>query len=125
MENLGMEILVWFLGLVGTVLTGVLIPVLVNWLNSKTNNEKLQYVITELSQTVQTSINYVNQTFVEQLKADGKFDAEKQKEALEKAVTYCLDTLSDKAKKILGKDGIDLQSVIVKYIEAQISESKK
>ena len=125
MENLGMEILVWFLGLVGTILTGVLIPVLVSWLNSKTNNEKLQYVITELSQTVQTSINYVNQTFVEQLKADGKFDAEKQKEALEKAVTYCLDTLSDKAKKILGKDGIDLQSVIVKYIEAQIAESKK
>nr|DAU15724.1 MAG TPA: holin [Caudoviricetes sp.] len=118
------DILVWFLGLVGTVVTGILIPFVTNWLKSKTDNANLQYVIDELSQTVQTSVNHVNQTFVNQLKADGKFDADNQAKALKMAVEESVNSLTAKTVKILGKEGIDIETLIIKYIEAAIAEKK-
>ena len=119
------DILVWFLGLVGTVVTGILIPFVTNWLKSKTDNANLQYVIDELSQTVQTSVNHVNQTFVNQLKADGKFDADNQAKALKMAVEESVNSLTAKTVKILGKEGIDIETLIIKYIEAKIAGDKK
>ena len=118
------DILIWFLGLVGTVVTGILIPFVTNWLKSKTDNANLQYVINELSQTVQTSVNHVNQTFVNQLKADGKFDADNQAKALKMAVEESVNSLTAKTVKILGKEGIDIETLIIKYIEAAIAEKK-
>lgn len=118
------DILIWFLGLVGTVVTGILIPFVTNWLKSKTDNANLQYVIDELSQTVQTSVNHVNQTFVNQLKADGKFDADSQAKALKMAVEESVNSLTAKTVKILGKEGIDIETLIIKYIEAAIAEKK-
>ena len=118
------DVLIWFLGLVGTIVTGILIPYITNLLKSKTDNTNLQYVIDELSQTVQTSVDYVNQTFVNQLKADGKFDAENQAKALQMAVKESVNNLTSKTIKILGKDGIDVESLIIKYIEATIAKSK-
>ena len=118
------DILVWFLGLVGTVVTGILIPFVTNWLKSKTDNANLQYVIDELSQTVQTSVNHVNQNFVNQLKADGKFDADNQAKALKMAVEESVNSLTAKTVKILGKEGIDIETLIIKYIEAAIAEKK-
>ena len=118
------DILIWFLGLVGTVVTGILIPFVTNWLKSKTDNANLQYVIDELSKTVQTSVNHVNQTFVNQLKADGKFDADNQAKALKMAVEESVNSLTAKTVKILGKEGIDIETLVIKYIEAAIAEKK-
>ena len=118
------DVLIWFLGLVGTIVTGILIPYITNLLKSKTDNTNLQYVIDEISQTVQTSVDYVNQTFVNQLKADGKFDAENQAKALQMAVEKSVNDLTSKTIKILGKDGIAVESLIIKYIEATIAKSK-
>lgn len=119
------DVLIWFLGLVGTIITSILIPYITKLLKSKTDNTNLQYVITELSQTVQTSIDYVNQTFVEQLKTDGKFDAENQAKALKLATENVMNNLTTKTIQVLGKDGIDIENLIISYIEAKISESKK
>lgn len=119
------DVLIWFLGLVGTIITSILIPYITKLLKSKTDNTNLQYVITELSQTVQTSIDYVNQTFVEQLKIDGKFDAENQAKALKLATENVMNNLTTKTIQVLGKDGIDIENLIISYIEAKISESKK
>lgn len=124
MNDFWLELLVWFLGILGTIITGVLVPFLANWLKSKTDNEKLDYAITELSTTVQTCIDYVNQTFVDQLKKDGKFDENNQKEALQLALNKVRDTLSDSATKVLGKNGIDLESIIVTYIESLLYSNK-
>ena len=52
------NVLMWALGLVGTIVTGILIPYITNLLKSKTDNVNLEYVINELSQTVTTSINH-------------------------------------------------------------------
>ncbi len=118
------NVLMWALGLVGTIVTGILIPYITNLLKSKTDNVNLEYVINELSQTVTTSINHVNQTFVNQLKADGKFDAENQSKALQMAVTESVNNLTKKTVNILGKNGIDVEKLIISYIESEINKSK-
>nr|DAI22711.1 MAG TPA: holin [Caudoviricetes sp.] len=118
------NVLMWALGLVGTIVTGILIPYITNLLKSKTDNVNLEYVINELSQTVTTSINHINQTFVNQLKADGKFDAENQSKALQMAVTESVNNLTKKTVNILGKNGIDVEKLIISYIESEINKSK-
>ena len=118
------NVLIWALGLVGTIVTGILIPYITNLLKSKTDNANLEYVINELSQTVTTSINHVNQTFVNQLKADGKFNAENQSKALQMAVTESVNNLTKKTVNILGKNGIDVEKLIISYIESEINKSK-
>lgn len=125
MNNLSYEILLWFLGIAGTVITTVLVPFLASWLKSKSNNETLKYVIDELSNTAQISVDYVQQTVVNQLKADGKFDENNQKAALELATKVCLENLSDNIKNILSKDGIDIENIIKKYIESAVLNNKK
>lgn len=122
------QVLNTLLGVLATFFTGlitvVLLPAISRWLSAKTNNQNIQTVIDELTQTVQTSVGYINQTFVNQLKADGKFDADNQEEALRLAAEDVLNNLSLKTKELLGKDGIDLQNIIIRYIEAQIANSK-
>lgn len=124
-NSLGNEFFMWFLGILGTVITSFLLPALVSWLKAKTKNQNLQYIIDELSTTITASIDYTNQVYVEQLKKDGKFDLESQQEALNKAVNYVINNLTNTATKIIQKEGIDLVELIENKIEAQIAENKK
>lgn len=122
---LGYNILMWFLSLLSTIITTVLLPVAFKLLAQKLKNEKLKYVMEELASTVCTSVDYTNQTFVEQMKADGKFDADAQQEALTRSITHAFDNLTDSSKKIISSEGIDLRSLLESKIEAQITDNKK
>lgn len=125
MKDIGYDVLMWALGLLGTIITTIILPYIVSLLKAKTKNEKLQYVINELGEAVTTSVDYVYQTFVEQMKKDGTFDFEAQQEALARASEYALNTLSENAKKIMSSEGIDINSIILKYIESTIAQQKK
>lgn len=124
MNELSQQIITWLLGLLSTIITTVLLPYFVSWLKSKTESENLKYVIDEITQTVSDSVNYTNQVFVDQLKKDGKFDAEKQKEALKMSLDYTINSLTNKTKQILSKNGLDLENVIIKYVESEIRKNK-
>lgn len=124
-HSLGYEVLVWALGILSTIITSVLLPFFANWLKSKTNNENLKYVIDEFSHTAQVSVDYVNQTVVNQLKADGKFNEENQKAALELATKICLENLSQSVKNILDKNNVNIENLAKKYIESAVLNSKK
>lgn len=122
---IGYNVLMWALSLLGTIITSVLLPIVVKLITAKVKNEKLKYVVEDISNCVITSINYTNQTYVEALKAAGKFDANAQKEAKIQAINYTLEQLTESSKRILSSEGIDLQGMIEKQIEAKIAESKK
>lgn len=122
---LGYNILMWFLSLLSTIITSVLLPVAFKILAQKLKNEKLKYVMEELASTICTSVDYTNQTFVAQMKADGKFDADAQKEALTRSITYAFDNLTESSKKIISSEGIDLRSLLESKIEAQIADNKR
>jgi len=118
------EVLQWLLGLlaatVSAVVTGVLIPALVRWLNSKTHHEKQKAVITEIGNLVSQSVSFIEQTVVSQLKADGGWNAEGQKEALNRAVQNVFDHISDKTRNIISANTVDIESFIIQSIEAEI-----
>lgn len=123
-EEITTKLITTIIGILGTIITTILLPYVVNCLKAKTNNETLKYVIDELNQTVVTGVDYIQQTFVEQLKKDGKFDSEKQKEALDKAVNVIWNDLSDRTVNFLKDNSIEIEKIIVKYIESYIASKK-
>ena len=122
-------ILQWALGLVSTLLTavftGIVIPMLVKYFSAKTNNTNIQAAIADLAVTVSTSVGYINQTFVDQLKREGGFDADKSKEALEAAFNLVKNNLSKRTIEILDSDELALRDLIIRHIEAEIDKRKK
>lgn len=123
-EEITTKLITTIIGILGTIITTILLPYVVNCLKAKTNNETLKYVIDELNQTVVTGVDYIQQTFVEQLKKDGKFDSEKQKEALDKAVNVIWNDLSDRTVNFLKDNSIEIEKIIVKYVESYIASKK-
>jgi uncharacterized membrane protein YraQ (UPF0718 family) len=125
MENLN-SLLITILEILASiavaVLTGVVLPKVSSWLKAKTNSQVLNTAIDDLTQTVTTSVNYVEQTFVKQLKADGKWDADTQKEALTKAVDEVLVNLTYETVTSLQTNGNNIRDVVTRYVESTILE---
>lgn len=122
---IGYNILMWALSLLGTIITSVILPLVVKLIAAKIKNEKLNYVAKELGTTIITAVDYTNQTFVNQLKIDGKFDKKAQERAMLMATNYAFNCLTDSSKKIISSEGIDLYSMLERKIEAQIAKQKK
>lgn len=122
-------VLQWLLGIISTLVvtlfSGVVVPLLVKYLNAKTNNENVQSIVTELGDTVSSTVGFINQTLVNQLKADGKWDSEAQSRVLSAAVQEAVAGLSAKTMSLLGKDGLDVEHIIMRRIEAEIEKRKK
>lgn len=113
-----------FLVVLGTVVTGVLLPALTTWLKSKISNEQLKAVIADLSHTVSTSVKWVEQTMVWQLKQDGKWDLDSQQQVLATCAAEVVKNLTNDTKRLLSKENIDLEAIVIRYIESQISAGK-
>lgn len=125
MKEIALDYLVWFfISIFTTIITSVLLPTLANWLKSKTANESLQSVITDLTTTVQTAVNHYEQTMVVTLKKYGKWDSDAQCKVLESAVEEVISNLLDTTKKTLEDNGQDIQNVVTRYIESYIQSQK-
>lgn len=94
-------------------------------LKAKTNNELYHKYIDMLEQTVINCVIATNQTYVDALKAEGKFDAEAQKIAFQKTYDSVMAILADDAKEYLNNAVGDLQTYIVNLIEAQVNLNKE
>jgi hypothetical protein len=116
----------WFQIILGALALGVAglitwaFTIFQAWLNTKIKNEKLRAVLDAVLDIVQKSVLAIQQTFVEQLKKDGKFDKEKQQEALKKAVDLALSNISAEAKKILEENFGNLEDWLTMQIEALV-----
>lgn len=112
-------------------LLGILTGVLVKWIQSKqaevaanSKNELIAKYSNLLSETIISCVISTNQTYVEALKAEGKFDAEAQKIAFTKTFDAVLDILSDDAKVYLAEIYGDLNNYIANKIEAEVHFNK-
>ena len=119
------------LNIIQSVLTTVLIPLLgwgvstlVNFLNSKINNAKIEKYITFAGQVVESVVKETSQTYVNSLKESGKFNKEAQEKAFKKSY--------DTALKLLTKDTLeaiklvygDVSTWLTSKIEATVLENK-
>ena len=94
-------------------------------LNANNSNEVLSKYIKMLSNTICECVIATNQTYVESLKAQGKFDAEAQKKAFEMTYNSVINILTDEAKVYLTSIYGDLTAYITNMIEAEVNKNKK
>lgn len=93
-------------------------------LNSKNENELMNKYLTMLSNTIIDCVIATNQTYVESLKKQGKFDLEAQKIAFEMTYNAVINVLSNDAKTYLSNIYGDLNKYITNMIEAEVNKNK-
>lgn len=115
---LGAVVVAFATGLAGII--SLLFLRLQNWLATKTKNETLQKATLLAQDLVLSAVQAVQQTFVEQLKKDGKFDKDAQLEAMDKALTLVLAQIKPDAMAILTEAYGDLSKWLTMQIEATV-----
>lgn len=112
-------------------LLGVLTTYLVMFLKAKSaelqekvDNDLADKYIQMLTDTVCVCVIATNQTYVESLKKQGKFDKEAQQKAFEMTLDAVLSILSEEAKEYLTVIYGDLNEYIMQLIEAQVNQNK-
>lgn len=93
-------------------------------ITDKTDSELADKYIKMLTDTITTCVIATNQTYVESLKKQGKFDAEAQKEAFKLTYNAVMAVLTDEAKHYLAAIYGDLTAYITTRIEAEVNVSK-
>lgn len=87
-------------------------------------NTYVQETIARATDIVIDAVEMVNQTFVDNLKKEGTFDPDKQKEALNKAVKAAKRLLSEEAGTLITEKYNDLDAWIRNTIESFIHSTK-
>ena len=93
-------------------------------ISTKTDNELTKKYISMLSDTITQCVIATNQTYVDELKKQGKFDKEAQEAAFKMTSNAVLAILSDEAKKYLTAAYGDLNTYITNQIEKTVNENK-
>ena len=126
-----------FWKILAAVLTAV-IPVLTGFLcdfihksaqeiKVQSENERTQGFIDEIDRAVCAAVQYVNQTFVNELKESGVFreDETYAKEAFEMAFRTVVETLSDNASDYILKTFGELRKYLEVKIEQEVLNEKE
>lgn len=88
------------------------------------DNDTAQEYIEMITNTVTNCVIATNQTYVETLKKQNKFDADAQKVAFEKTLNAVIAILGDDAKDYIVKTTGDLNTYLTNLIEAKVNENK-
>lgn len=112
-------------------LLGILTTYLIKYINVKSaeviaaaDSETSKKYLSMLSETITACVIATNQTYVDALKKQGKFDAAAQKEAFKMTLDSVLLVLSDEAKNYLTSIYGDLNIYLAKQIEATVNQNK-
>lgn len=112
-------------------LLGILTKYLVAWISAKTDelkqqkdNELYDKYLDLLETTITDCVIATNQTYVDTLKAEGKFDAEAQKLAFQKTYEAVMSILTEDAKEYLIYAIGDFDAFVNAKIEANVKAGK-
>ena len=112
-------------------LMGILVAYLVKYINAKgqaiatqVDSELAAKYITMLTTTITDCVIATNQTYVNALKAEGKFDKEAQQKAFTMTYNAVMDILTEDAKEYLATVYGDLSLYLIKRIESEVSSNK-
>lgn len=96
------------------------IAVFIEFIVAKTNDIKVQRLVREIGSAVSDAVAAMNQTYVNDLKAAGTFNEAEQKEALMRAVSAALKSMSSDAQDYIKSNFGDTTKYLENRIEAQI-----
>ena len=91
----------------------------------KTSNELANKYIDMIYDTINHCVMATNQTYVDSLKAQGKFNREAQWKAFDDTLTAVKKMLGSEALKYLNSITGDTNFYLTKLIEAKVKENKK
>lgn len=127
-----MELLAQIFQLCIVPLAGVLTSFLVSYLKKKsvelqekTDNELAKKYMQMLTDTICVCVMATNQTYVDALKKQGKFDKEAQEKAFQMTLNAVLAILSQEAQDYLTSIYGDLNAYITQLVEAQVNQCKQ
>ena len=95
-----------------------------NNLKNKTDNDILDKYLEMLANTISKCVIATNQTYVESLKKEGKFDAEAQKVAFEKTYDAVMSIISIDMIDYLTEFVGDFETFLMQSIEAEVNANK-
>ena len=100
--------------------------ILAKIVTNKTQEEKelMSKYLDMVEKTVTNCVMTTNQTYVDSLKQEGKFDADAQKIAFDKTLDAVLAILSEDAKVYLTQIFGDLNVYLTNIIESQVKINK-
>lgn len=93
-------------------------------LQKKTNNDILNKYVQMATDTITNCVIATNQTYVNSLKEQGKFDEAAQKEAFQRTYQAVLLILSDDAKEYLNNAFGDLNKYLQEKIESTVNNCR-
>lgn len=120
-EQIGTELI---LSLIGIIVTGLGL-VITHLINKYVKNDTVRGYLNELREIVFDVVQEVQQTYVDDMKAQGFFNKEAQQEACERALNIINNSLSKELKDWLDKTYPDAQQFIITLIESTICSMKK
>lgn len=94
------------------------------WLKTKVKNEKMGAILDAIMNIIKSAVLSIQQTFVDSLKKEGKFDKEKQAQALEMVLTKVKAELTAEAQEALKLITTDVDAWIRDQVEAIIYTNK-
>ena len=97
---------------------------LIAFLNAKIKDKKLATFLTKITIIVTDAVQAIQQDFVETLKEQGRFDAEAQRIAKERAMAIILGQLSDDMRTFIDENFGEIEDWISERIESAIYSMK-
>lgn len=94
-------------------------------LEEATKNENISNLVKDALSDVMDAVLYVNQTFVDTLKAKNEFTPEAWEEAKKKAYNAALLTISEESKKVINEIYGSFDQWLQLKIESSVSMAKK
>lgn len=91
----------------------------------KIQDEKMRQLLKEGTSLILDSVNYIQQTYVDDLKATGSFDAAAQRHALDAAKRRALDLMRNDVYKALDNQYENANRYIETIIESAIAQKKE
>ena len=107
-----------------TIVVSVLLPAVKAWLQSKTDNERIKSVISDITSAVATCVDHAEQTMVATLKKQDHWDDETKTAVRDTVIENVINSLLDSTKAIIENNDIDIEALIAQHIEAYIINKK-
>lgn len=124
------ELLIAVITVVIPILAGYSVKLINCWADSKKaeavnmQGDLIYDHLAEIARAISTAVSYTSQTYVDSLKASGKFTKEAQKEALEKSITAAIGILTPAAASFIEETYGDVKAYILPLVEAEVRKQK-
>lgn len=97
----------------------------INWLKSKTNNEKIKSLLDMAGKVVEDAVIAANQTIVETLKKEGTFNSKVAEEIKSNVVEEVKKTLTQEEKDAIAQtSSLVLEEWIKQQVEVFVNKNK-